>query len=462
MQYLTSTQLSLDLNDSSLMKIIIDGIQIVAQIQNLIYEPSKIYHTKSKQNIIKENIRSSKTYTIKYLSSPNLFNAINKLIDLINVNQNTLFSLIPDEIDIIRYDSNDFFKKHNDFVPFKSKYINYYSLLFCLDADSIGGETCLYLNDSNIKLRETITPNHWVLFMNEIEHESLKIESGHKIVLKANVVHIDLSQPQFNLAFDQLLTTRNDIINNFKSTKNNILPIYNLQDYLFYRRCFENDPTVIPFQMICMDSENNNFNIIHNEKSSDHALNNHIVWFNVGSNYPIVKFLRKENLDENNLDEDDSDENDSDEDNKNDSDEFINKKIIKLMSNDEINEIQRVITLMIYYFWCCALYHESGDAECQVNMNTKRSSINTQITKKIKENIQKIQEKEFEIFQIEKIRMDFDTDMINKIFTNEFINNICKRFTSNTINYQIGGLYYCNQYEYQEYKSEIYFGFVHV
>ncbi len=76
------------------------------------------------------------------------------------------------------------------------------------------------------------------VIQNDIEHESSKIISGYKIIFKVNVIGINFNNycsPQF----DKLFYARNDIINNFISSSNNILPIYTLSEYLFYRNCLK-------------------------------------------------------------------------------------------------------------------------------------------------------------------------------------------------------------------------------
>ena len=86
------------------------------------YERSKIYDKRSKKNINDNSIRTSKRISIKYDDDKlELFGEVQKIIDQINnsANMSVIYDLIPNDLEIVRYDQGDFFAKHHDFVPIK-------------------------------------------------------------------------------------------------------------------------------------------------------------------------------------------------------------------------------------------------------------------------------------------------------------------------------------------------------
>jgi hypothetical protein len=470
MDFITSATFK---NKNSIYKEIITGIKLVTELKNLQFDNSAIYHKESKQNIFDGKLRSSKTHKIYYHdNSKIIFDCVDKLIEFINETQNTLFSLVPNDIDILKYNEGDFFKKHSDFIPVKNKYINYYTLLFCLDADCVGGETSLFVNDEEIKFTETITPLQWMLIKNEIEHSSNEIKSGHKIVLKANVIRVNLSNELYNIEFDKLITARNNIIEDFTSKTENILPVTSLSEYIFYRNCFKNRSDVIPFQFVTMNTDCMDVKIIninHSDKKLDKNENDKkILWFNIGNNNPIIYFYNKQ-LPNPKMDDDKENQNDSnssDEENKNDiNSKEIDQTITDILYSDviNINEIKRAIGIMVCCFWSAALYINSDENYINGTPSNENQA-RIMVRQKIKKNFDKIQKHELNIFNIDVIN-DIDSKIFSKIkgmFTDEFINKIFESFPSQTINYKVGGPYYCNENNYIEYETDIYFGFVKI
>ncbi|XWV25225.1 hypothetical protein QJ856_gp0547 [Tupanvirus deep ocean] len=449
MNFITSSDLDCQ---NVIHKEILDSIRCSVHFKNLDFSTSKLYHKNLKENVIDGSQRSSKTHKIFYGDNTKIiFQSLEKLIEHINEKKNTLFSLVPNDIDIIKYETGDFFNKHNDFVPIKNKYITYYTLLFCLDAKCEGGQTSIYLDESNfIDFDETVTPDGWILFMNEIEHAGKKVESGHKIVLKANVVHINLSNVLFNNEFDKLITARNDIIEKFVSKPGNIMPVYNLSDYVFYRNCFKDDSTVVPFQFIKINTTHSysyinveNINELANDNERDNYLSG-CVWFNIGNCCPIVSFNLKDTYDET------SDE----------ASDQVNEYIKSVIKNKNLNEIERSISLMICLFWACALTTDEND-DSGLAIPTNKEGIEEIICEKIEENLKKIQKQELEAFSLDKIN-DIDRKEIVSKFDNTFIDDINSRFVSETIHYHTGGAYFCNETGYEEVETKIYFGFLKI
>ncbi|XWV26484.1 hypothetical protein QJ857_gp0585 [Tupanvirus soda lake] len=451
MNFITSSHLDCQ---NPIYKEIVNSIACSVQLKNLDFSTSKLYHKDLKENIIDGSQRSSKTHKIYYDENTKIiFQSVEKLIEHINEKQKTLFSLIPNDIDIIKYENGDFFNKHSDFVPIKNKYITYYTLLFCLDANCVGGQTSIYLDDSNsIDFDETIIPNDWLLFMNEIEHAGKTVESGHKIILKANVVHINLSNVLFNHEFDKLVTAKNDIIEKFVLKSGNILPVYNLADYIFYRNCFKDDSTVVPLQFIEVNTVNvypnieiQNVNGFVNKNNNTVQASSKIIWFNIGDCCPIISFEMED------------EDNDDEKSNQN----RVNECFKSVIKNKNLNEIERSISIMICLFWVSALYFNENEDSPFSEIPTNKEDIEELICEKIEENLGKIQKQELDAFSLDKLP-NIDLDNITSTFTNEYINKIINSFISETIHYHTGGAYYCNENDYAEVETKIYFGFVKI
>jgi len=73
----------------------------------------------------------------------------------------------------------------------------------------------------------------------------------------------------------------------------------------------------------------------------------------------------------------------------------------------------------------------------------------------------KIQKSERQIFDLAAIP-DNNFEQYLDMFTPELIVKIIEKFKTDTINYQIGGAYYCNEADYMEYQCGAYFGFFNV
>src|SRR5579872_1073119 len=183
-----------------LTQALVSAIKLISSKYYANSRPSLVYNTSTRKNITYAELRQSKTSKINYFDNQTIFKQVEQLIDFINDSYHTAFQLIPDDLDIIMYEKGDYFGKHVDFIPIRTPYMTYYSLILCLDADCKGGQTKLYFNDNTSKsFSETITSNSWLIFKNSLEHESVQLKSGHKIVLKANLVHLTLQmEPKYS------------------------------------------------------------------------------------------------------------------------------------------------------------------------------------------------------------------------------------------------------------------------
>lgn len=460
MNYLASTHSNT--SNHSIVADICNGIRITSQLCKPNFSKSNVYHKESKQNVLDDSVRSSKTHKIYYRSSKTIFYLVEKLIDQVNKTNNTLFSLVPDDIDIIKYDKGDFFNRHDDYVPIKNKYIKYYTLLFCIDANCVGGETSLFMDKGEIKFTESITPGQWLLFKNEIEHSGNKIESGYKIILKANVINIDFGTNMHYAEFDKLISAKNDIISKFlESETGTILPIYSLADYLFYRNCFKHNSNIVPFQFITANGNGTiDLTIINDNKPIEADIFStglskaaeKIFWFNIHNNCPIIYYKTPKSNNEDSDDEDSDDENSS---------ENINSFVKKyIYDNLDINEIERAISLMISCFWSISISYNDEETNGPIlDFDNKNDHIGKLIIEKIKENLSKVHAQEKNAFNLSDIDRSKQISDYRDKFTNKFISDIHSKYTTGTINYKTGGTYYCNETNYFDFQTDIYFGF---
>ncbi len=423
-----------------------------------------------------------KIHKIYHNESENIFRLVEKLIDFINEKNSTHFTLISDNIDIIKYETGDFSNKHRNFMPVGTKYLSYYTLLFCIDANCTGGETSLYLDrDTSIDFKESITPGEWILFQNQSEQCRQKILSGYKIILKAKIAHINLSNYSFNNQFNKLVNAHNEIISDFLSKSENVLSINNFSEYVFYRDCFRDCTNVVPYQFIKCNSLISNFSV-HNinnnqtlilksdtddigkkipERSHDRYLSNHksyknIIWFNVGNCCPLIYFSHEQPEEYDSEDEIVGDERQ----------EVVNaeNKIEDLIhNNNNINEIDRAISLMACYFWITSIEYKGSYDEPVIDFANCSQSVNSFIVSNIQKNLEKNHKQLNKVFNVDKLP-ECSIKNVEKKFTDDFVKKIIDNSKYEIINYSKPAYDTGSDGEssYQELNAKIYFGFVNL
>ena len=105
--------------------------------------------------------------------------------------------LVKNDITFIKYSKGGFFKTHQDYTTVTSNVMEEFTLILCIDAKCVGGETMLHFNDkSKYKSLSTTTPKHVLLFRKDIKHEGLQIIDRYKHILMMNLCNKMLS---FNL-----------------------------------------------------------------------------------------------------------------------------------------------------------------------------------------------------------------------------------------------------------------------
>jgi len=153
------------------------------------FEKSIIFNMKTKENESNDLLRKSEKAVI---TDPESFKLINDCVmpelNKLAIKHNVIMSVVPDEIDLIKYNEGGYFKKHRDFVNFISEQMKSYSLIISLETTEAGGETKLYFSDDNHKIiSESKTLGGCLVFRNEIFHEGCEITKGTKLILKINI-----------------------------------------------------------------------------------------------------------------------------------------------------------------------------------------------------------------------------------------------------------------------------------
>lgn len=153
-------------------------------------EESTVYMRNTKKETVDHTLRKSKGLRFNDATS---FDKIEEIIikRINNIVKDREYNIVRNDIDVLTYESGDFFEAHNDFVTIRSNVIKNYSFLLCLEGNCDGGETILHMKENeSIVLKQTITPSSAVLFRNEVLHEGSKVNSGRKVVLKINLVGV--------------------------------------------------------------------------------------------------------------------------------------------------------------------------------------------------------------------------------------------------------------------------------
>jgi hypothetical protein len=65
---------------------------------------------------------------------------------LSNIDPEFNYTLIKNDITYIKYDKGGFFNKHADYLSFTSNLVEEFTMILCVDANCIGGETTFYVN----------------------------------------------------------------------------------------------------------------------------------------------------------------------------------------------------------------------------------------------------------------------------------------------------------------------------
>lgn len=93
----------------------------------------------------------------------------------------------------------------------------------------------------------------------------------------------------------------NEIIQTFKAAPGNVLPTYNLSDYMFYRNCFESDPNIVPFQFVVYSNGIDSDSPFKTKHLLENNSSQNVLWFNIYDDTPIVTW--RKSITDNEIDE---------------------------------------------------------------------------------------------------------------------------------------------------------------
>jgi hypothetical protein len=169
------------------------------EIQNKIYnvvknhisnlEQSQLYSPAIEKKYIDLEKRSSK---YKAIIDKSLFTLVDELIYKLNeMDNHCKYKLIKNDVTYIKYTKGDFFKPHEDYLSVTSNFLEEYTLLICMDANCTGGETIFHINKFHKHIsKESITPNHCLLFRKDLCHEGNVLLDGYKEIITLNLFGI--------------------------------------------------------------------------------------------------------------------------------------------------------------------------------------------------------------------------------------------------------------------------------
>jgi hypothetical protein len=156
---------------------------------DLKFEDSLLFDSQSKKKLLDKTKRQSKFCSIV---DANLFNKFEKIVDILNADSESTYSLVKNDITYLKYKQYDFFEAHSDYLSYTSNMIKEHTLILCLDADCVGGETIFHINPKfKHSSKHTTMPGCMVLFRKDYIHEGNKLLYGYKEVLVANILETD-------------------------------------------------------------------------------------------------------------------------------------------------------------------------------------------------------------------------------------------------------------------------------
>lgn len=151
---------------------------------------SRLYVTATEELVVNKEERFSRYRT---LNTPEIFDDYQMLIDEVNKkNKFCEFILFKNNITEILYEEGDFFKPHEDYLSIKSKIMEEYTMIYCLEANCDGGETILHINENfSYKSEKSKTDGSILIFKKNILHEGALLTRGYKRILTANLISIE-------------------------------------------------------------------------------------------------------------------------------------------------------------------------------------------------------------------------------------------------------------------------------
>lgn len=150
------------------------------------FQKSQLYSSTEDKKFIDVDKRSSQ---FRLIISKESFDLVESLLEKINELDKTMdYTLFRNNITHIKYQKDDFFEAHEDYLSITSNSLEEYTMIICMDADCDGGETIFYINDFfKYVSKSSVTKNHCMLFRKDLKHAGSILKSGTKNILTMNV-----------------------------------------------------------------------------------------------------------------------------------------------------------------------------------------------------------------------------------------------------------------------------------
>jgi len=150
------------------------------------FEISQLYSSKEDKKLIDYNLRKS---VYKNIVNDEIFNLMEKLVyEITTLDKTNKYKFVRNNITLIHYGEDDFFKAHEDYLTLTSNLITEYTMIICKSSDCKGGRTIFHINDFFTHYSEfSIMNDHILIFRKDIIHEGEILLSGHKDIITCNL-----------------------------------------------------------------------------------------------------------------------------------------------------------------------------------------------------------------------------------------------------------------------------------
>jgi hypothetical protein len=235
---------------------------------NLKFEDSLLFDGNTKQKLLDKTKRQSKFCNIV---DATLFSKFEKIVEILNfTNKKSKYSLVRNDITYLKYKQGDFFQPHSDYLSYTSNMIKEYTLILCLDADCVGGETIFHINPNFKHIsKHTTTPGCMVLFRKDYIHEGNKLQSGYKDVLVANILETSKKNNGYLVVKcnkgnpliipSEYITNLDSKLKTFYVEQNKLISVYNTE-YTYKQLNIISD--ILHRKHISFNKFKNNYNLI--------------------------------------------------------------------------------------------------------------------------------------------------------------------------------------------------------
>ena len=218
-------------------------------LEQQISKESHVFNPVDRANVVNKHMRSSRK--IEYRDEQ-LFDWVEQnIVDKLNRDcSDYQFSLIRNDLEVVKYGPGDFFKAHQDYVNFHSNVFTNLTFIMCLEPCEEGGETVLHGIPENYQLPASEdkkvfegtarNPGGILVLQKETIHEGLAVIKGNKTILKGNLVCFQApKQPREDYIVIKLMKEQGEQV---------VLPYKSLEDHpdCIYRLLYEEEKSREP------------------------------------------------------------------------------------------------------------------------------------------------------------------------------------------------------------------------